>query len=190
MRKLIFITGVVGVAILVVTGSVEATQIVYQTPRQMGTESALVVRGKVTAVRSFWNDSQTKILTETVVTIDETYKGGSEDNVRILQLGGVVGTVRMHVHGAPSWTRGEEVVLFLERIDAGSYRVSGLSQGKFKVERDPVTGEAFVTYPMMDGAEVQGVRSAGDGGPVPQAVKMPLAKFIEDALGTSSGGTR
>lgn len=190
MNKIAVIGGVVCTAILLTAAWADATQIVFQTPREMGAESALVVRGTVGTVRSFWNDSQTKILTETIITIDETYKGGAGSTARILQLGGVVGTVRMHVYGAPSWTRGEEVVLFLERIDASSYRVSGLSQGKFKVERDPVTGEAFVTYPMMDGAEVAGAPSAGDEGRAPQAVKKPLAEFIEDALGASSGGAR
>jgi hypothetical protein len=172
-------------AAVLLTGAVEATQIIYQTPRQMGDEASLVVRGKVASVRSFWNDSQTKILTETVIAIDESYKGDGDVTARVLQLGGVVGTVRMHVHGAPPWTRGEEVVLFLESIDAASYRVSGFSQGKFKVERDPVTGEPFVSYPMMDGVEVLGAPSADGEGGVPRSVKMPLDVFIGDALGTS-----
>jgi hypothetical protein len=178
------------ITVLLLAGVVEATQIMYQTPRQMGDESALVVRGKVATVRSFWNDSQTKILTETVIAIDESYKGGGEATARILQLGGVVGTVRMHVHGAPSWTRGEEVVLFLERIDTANYRVSGLSQGKFKVERDPATGDPYITYPVMNGAEVVGVPSAGSDGRAPHSARMPLGKFIDDALGDSPRGGR
>jgi hypothetical protein len=189
MKRIISLACVVVFAVLM-TGAAEATQIVYQTPEQMGAESALVVRGRVANVRSFWNDTNTKILTETVITIDESYKGGGEATARVLQLGGVVGTVRMHVHGAPSWTRGEEVVLFLEPIDANSYRVSGLSQGKFKVERDPVTGDAFITYPMMEGAEIFGAPSADGDGRAPRSVKMPLGKFINDALGTSSRGGR
>lgn len=190
MKKFAVIGCVAGIAIVLFAALADATQIVFQTPREMGAESALVVRGTVGSVRSFWNDSQTKILTETVIDIDETYKGNAGSTTRILQLGGVVDNVRMHVYGAPSWTRGEEVVLFLERIDAGSYRVSGLSQGKFKVERDPVTGEPFVTYPMMEGSEPMGAPSAGDSGSAPRAVKKPLAEFIEDALGSSSGGRR
>ena len=183
MKRIILLTCVVAMLMI---GAVEATQIVHQTPKQMGEESALVVRGKVSSVRSFWNDSNTKILTETVIAIDESYKGGGDATARVLQLGGVVGTVRMHVHGAPSWTRGEEVVLFLEPIDAINYRVSGLSQGKFKVERDPVTGDAFITYPMMDGAEVLGTPSADGDGRTPHSARMPLSKFIDDALGAAS----
>jgi hypothetical protein len=184
MKRITLLTCVV--AAVLITSIADATQILYQTPKQMGEESALVVRGKVANVRSFWNDSQTKILTETVIAIDESYKGGGDATARVLQLGGVVGTMRMHVHGAPSWERGEEVVLFLEPIDAANYRVSGLSQGKFKVERDPVTGDAFITYPMMDDAEVLGAPSAGGDGHAHRSAKMPLSKFIDDALGTAS----
>ncbi|MEJ2721947.1 MAG: hypothetical protein P8181_12540 [bacterium] len=190
MNKIAVIGGVVGVVILLIAAGAHATQIIFQTPREMGAESALVVRGTVASVKSFWNDSQTKILTETVINIDETYKGGAGSTARILQLGGVVDNVRMHVHGAPSWTRGEEVFLFLERIDAANYRVSGLSQGKFKVERDPITGEPFVTYPMIENTELTGAPPAGDSRRAPQAVKKPLTEFVEDALGSSAGGTR
>ncbi|UCH84530.1 MAG: hypothetical protein JSW50_02220 [Candidatus Latescibacterota bacterium] len=178
------------VALVLMAGGVGATQIIYQTPKQMGAESTLVVRGHVATVRSFWNDSNTKILTETIVNIDESYKGEGETTARVLQLGGVVGTVRMHVHGAPTWTRGEEVVLFLESIDAASYRVSGLSQGKFKVERDPVTGDPFISYPMMGGVEVLGAPTAGEEGGAPRSIKVPLDDFISDALGTSQQGGR
>ncbi|UCG50446.1 MAG: hypothetical protein JSW58_09535 [Candidatus Latescibacterota bacterium] len=183
MRRPISITGVASVVLGLVIVTAHATQIIYQTPKQMGQESSLVVRGKVSGVRSFWNDTRTKVLTETTVSVEETYKGFGDGVVRILQLGGVVDNVRVHVHGAPGWQHGEEVVLFLERINAESYRVSGLSQGKFKVERDPVTGEAFITRPVLDDAELVGAPSREGAEKTSQAVKMPLDKFIDDALG-------
>jgi hypothetical protein len=69
-------------------------------------------------------------------------------------------------------------------MNGESYRVSGLSQGKFKVERDPVTGEAFVTRPVLDDAELLGAPSRDGAARTSQAVKMPLGKFIDDALGS------
>ena len=78
---------------------------------------------------------------------------------------------------------GEEVLLFLDRIDTGDFRVTGFSQGKFEIERDPVSGEAFVKRPMIEGAEVLGVQSQMDGDPSVHPKRAPLDQFINDALG-------
>jgi hypothetical protein len=160
-----------------------ATQIEYVSPRQMGDESALVVRGKVASVRSFWNDAHTKIFTETVVQVDETYKGGVVGSARIIQLGGVVDHMRVHVHGALEWHRGEEILLFLDRIDGDQFRVAGFSQGKFNIERDPVTGKAFIRRPADEGAEIQGAPPPGREGPFAQTSSVPLDEFVNHALG-------
>lgn len=143
----------------------------------------MVVSGKVEGVRSYWNDKQTKIFTETTIQVDEAYKGETASTVRIIQMGGVVGTVRMHVHGALAWRPGEDVLLFLDSYDADRYRVSGFSQGKFGVDRDPVTGEAFVTRPMLDGAEVLGAPARGGVTNATESARVPLTQFINNALG-------
>ncbi|NIO29562.1 MAG: hypothetical protein GTO29_13525 [Candidatus Latescibacteria bacterium] len=161
---------------------VQATQILYQSPKQMGRESPLVVKGKVATSRSFWNEKRTKIFTETFVDVDETYKGTGGSTVRIIQIGGVVGNVRMHVHGALSWRPGEEVLLFLEPYGTEGYRVSGFSQGKFEIERDPKTGEAFITRPALEGVEVLGAPVREGAAPVSRTVKIRLDQFIEEAL--------
>jgi hypothetical protein len=158
-----------------------ATQVSYVSPRQMGQESELVVLGTVSDVRSFWNESRTKILTETLVSIDETYKGQNGPTARVIQLGGVVGNVRMHVYGAPGWNRGEEVLLFLDSAGGGAYRVAGFSQGKFMVERDPRTGRAFITHPAMDDVEWVGTPS-GESQPPARTERTPLDQFIDKAL--------
>lgn len=165
------------------TPLVRATQVEYVSPRQMGEESAVVVRGTVASVRSFWNEARTKVLTETVIQVDETYKGEAAGAVSVLQLGGVVGHMRVHVHGALTWRRGEEVLLFLDRMEGTSYRVAGFSQGKFLVERDPATGEAYVNRPALEGVEVFGA-PPDDGRMVGRSpVLVPLDKFVNQALG-------
>ncbi|UCG53330.1 MAG: hypothetical protein JSW58_07195 [Candidatus Latescibacterota bacterium] len=183
MKHLVAFVCVLLVALLLLTAEILATQIEYVSPKQMGTESSLVVRGKVVDVRSFWNEGHTKILTETVVNVDEAYKGQAVPSVRILQLGGVVGTLRMHVHGALSWRSGEEVLLFLEPLETGQHRVSGFSQGKFMIERDPVTGEPFIRRPALEGAEVLGAPSRDKDPLISQTTKLPLDDFVKEALG-------
>jgi hypothetical protein len=168
--------------LLAVATLAQATSIVYRTPQEMGEQSSLVVQGKVAGVRSFWNEGRTKILTETLVDVDEAFKGSNPGLVRVVQLGGTVGTVKVTVAGALRWKPGEEVLLFLEAGAAGAYQVSGFSQGKFRIERDPETGEAFVSRPAIEDAEILGAPSDESAISTSREVKVPLAQFINDAL--------
>jgi hypothetical protein len=157
-----------------------ATQVLYRSPQQLGTESALVVRGEVAGGRSYWNESHTKILTETRINVAERYKGAAGGSINILQLGGVVGNVRMTVHGALSWRPGEEVLLFLEPFEDGAWRVSGFMQGKYRVVRDD-GGEPFVENAPAAGAEVVG--APGAEGQMRPSGPVTLDDFVNQALG-------
>ena len=169
--------------LLICAGPADATQVIYQSPQQMGTEATLVVRGRVTGIHSYWNESQTKIFTETVIAVDETYKGSGAPTVRVVQPGGVVGNRRMHVHGALVWKPGEEALLFLEPSSRGGHRVTGFSQGKFDIERDPATGRAFVVHPALGGVDVVGAPPGGGQAGVQRGEKTPLEQFVQQALG-------
>ena len=156
----------------------QATQVVYRTPKQLADESSRIVRGKVVAVRSFWNAEKTQIFTEARIKVDETYKGGALAEAWVVQLGGIAGHVNMHVEGALSWKPREEVLLFLESNPAGDFQVAGFSQGKFGIERDATTGKAFVRGSGFEGVSLVGAppgRSA--------AGRMPLDQFVTETLG-------
>ncbi|MEJ2719977.1 MAG: hypothetical protein P8181_02385 [bacterium] len=183
MTRTAFSVVIVLLVSAVFAATVHSTQIIYRSPKQMGDDASLVVTGKVSGVRSYWNDKQTKIFTETTVEVEEAYKGRAASSVRIIQMGGVVGTVRMHVHGALGWHEGEEVLLFLDAYGADRYRVAGFSQGKYGIERDPATGEAYVTRPMLEGTEVLGAPAHGGAVPAAAPARVPLDHFINDALG-------
>lgn len=159
-----------------------ATQVVYKTPKQLGQESALVVQGKVGDVRSFWNAKRTKIFTETRIDIDQSYKGNASASVTLLQLGGVVDNVQVNVHGAVQWQAGEEVLLFLEPYINGTFHVSGFSQGKYRVERDPDTGEPFVQAAVSEDVQLVGAPGVRPTA-APKAGLMPLTQFVNHALG-------
>ena len=172
-------------AFLTVVGTAaDATQVRYKSVAQMGSESAAVVRGKVTSVHSFWNEKGTKIFTETIIAVDESYKGSDQGTIRLLQLGGEVDGIRVTVHGALKWRTGEEVVVFAEPYQNGTYHVSGFCQGKFEVERDPKTGEAFIKRPALTDVELVG--SADADTRVQRGARIervPLDRFISQALG-------
>jgi len=158
-----------------------ATQLVSMTPRQMGEQAQLVVAGKVSGAQSFWNEKRTKIFTRIDVAVDASYKGATPAFVSLLQLGGTVDGVRTTVDGAIRWRVGEEVLLFLEPYTKGTYQVTGLSQGKFRIERDAVAGDAFISRPALEGVKL--VAAQGSASPGAAVEKMPLERFIAEALG-------
>lgn len=155
-----------------------ATQVNALSLERLGQEAELVVRGEVTAVRSYWNDDQTRIMTEASVEVAETFKGRAPGDVRVIQMGGVVDGVRMTVHGALSWTEGEEVVLFLESSLPGRHRVSGLSQGKFAIRRDG--SEITVRRPSLGG--VDWVGTGPSSATSLRELRMGLGELLERSL--------
>jgi hypothetical protein len=165
-----------------------ATQVLYRTPRELGAESQLVVRGEVVGVRSYWNEKKTKIFTAARIAVGETFKGSGASSIDVVQLGGIVGNVKMTVQGALSWKEGEDVVLFLEPYDGPSagpaaYQVSGFSQGKFTVGRDPRTGKSYVNRPESPGAELVSAPGSGSPEPSSKVENVPIEQFIDEALG-------
>ena len=133
-----------------------ATQILFKSPEQLGSESTLVVRGTVESVRSYWNEERTTILTETRIRIDDTYKGVAGTTVAIVQYGGVVDHVKVSVAGAVSWQPEEEALLYLEPFTSDTYQVTGFSQGKLNIVRGDRPGEIYVQAANLDGVELVG----------------------------------
>lgn len=188
MKILVFIL-ILSASLFVFSTVTDATQIRYKSVEQLGSESSDVVRGKVTSVQSYWNPQHTKIFTETIITVDESYKGSGDSVVRLMQLGGEVDGIRVTVHGALKWQMDEEVVVFLEPYENETFHVSGFSQGKFAVERDPDTGEVFIERPAVKGVHLVG--GADDGTEAQRAARIesiPIDRFITQALGRNKGG--
>ncbi|RJR29502.1 MAG: hypothetical protein C4574_03495 [Candidatus Latescibacterota bacterium] len=183
MKRTISLCVSVFLALAIVSVALHATQLMRMTARDLGAESSLVVRGSVSEVRSDWNATHTKIFTETTIKVAETFKGSGAPLIRVVQIGGVAGTVRMTAHGALQWRPGEEVLLFLELGRGGAYRVTGFSQGKLAVERDPVTGEAFIAQSQTETGPVIRI-AAGEAVPKTSGSgRVPLRTFVNQALG-------
>ena len=158
----------------------QATELQTLSAAEMGSAADAVIRGRVQTTRSFWNDDRTKIYTEIAVAAEQTYKGDVAGLVHVLQLGGTVDNVRVTVHGALDWTVGEEVLLFLEPFRENRFVVTGLSQGKYLVERDPATGEAYAARVPVRG---DGPAEAGAAKAREKAERQPLAQLLAAALG-------
>jgi hypothetical protein len=100
--------------------------------------SQAVVRGKVVKTYAQWKEEPTgsRIYTYAEVEATSVWRGApAGTRVTVITPGGIVGDLGQRVYGAATFTKGEEVVVFLfEGQDRGLYRVSGLAQGKFTVK--------------------------------------------------------
>jgi hypothetical protein len=131
--------------------------------------SDLIVHGTVRRLQSRWSGDGRRIVTDVEIQVTETLKGQASGTVLVTQPGGQVGDIGQKVSGLASFASGEEVVVFLSRQGPRAYRVSGLAQGKYQVQRpegDPrvlavpeSTGDAL----LLDAATRQPVEGASRG---------------------------
>lgn len=80
------------------------------------------------------------IVTITTFAVRDVIKGNIQATHVIKQIGGVLpsGEVGMRVGGVPTFTVGEEYVVFLAGVSSGGFSSPiGLSQGKFTVTQKP-----------------------------------------------------
>lgn len=119
-----------------------------------------IVVGEVVEMESFRQDG--RILTDTTVRIEETWKGESTETLTIRQPGGRVGDVATRVQGLANFQMGERSLLFLSDpgVDDHPWVISGLAQGKFRVTMGP-DGETELAVPELDGLQVMEPKAAG-----------------------------
>jgi len=79
-----------------------------------------------------------RIITESVVDVEDRMRGGTTSELRVTTLGGSVNGVGMRVEGAARLEVGERAVLFLRRVRGGpALTPVGMAQGVLPVARDP-----------------------------------------------------
>ncbi len=104
--------------------------------------SEVVVRGVVLSAESVEREGGA-ILTVTTIEVADVLYGNPSSVVTVVEPGGEVNGIGLHVSGAARFVVGEEVVLFGERPKGpyathfpGAVRPAAMSQGKFRVLRD------------------------------------------------------
>jgi hypothetical protein len=117
---------------------------------QLVHESASVVYGRVTEVRSQWTDDRRFI--ESVVSIEilKGMKGGARERIAFTVPGGQVGRYVNVIPGAPVFAAGDMAVFFLTARGARLPVTTGLTQGIYRVQRDARSGEMLVMPPVLD----------------------------------------
>lgn len=133
---------VVGAAL--VSLHAHATTLVALDVETMAKASDAIVQGTVESVEPKAVAGGSRIVTQVTVKVSQTWKGSVPARIVVTQPGGVVGNIGQHVSGVATFEVGEEVVAFLEARGA-NYIVTGMVQGKYRVERSPDGKSAGVT---------------------------------------------
>ncbi len=120
-------------------GSAVMAVIIPQSVDQLTANSTDIVRGTVVSQESAWNGDRTFISTTVTIEIADIYKGGlnTTTEVTVSTPGGTVGDTNIWVEHAPTFSTGQEVIVFLDQSD-GTYRVTSWEMGKYSVENDQV----------------------------------------------------
>lgn len=109
-------------------------------------KSGRIVIGKCFSTESRWNTTNTLILTTSRFVVSEPLKGASEGFIAVTTVGGTLDGITQTVSGMPQFLLEEEVLLFLEPSKNGNWQPLGLSQGKFRILRNRLTGEGEVVH--------------------------------------------
>jgi len=158
-----------------------ATQMRPLSIEQLTQKAQLVLRGTVSS-KTCQRDPEGRIYTRIELQVQDAWKGSPKANpFSFVQGGGVLGEQQVNVAGQEEFTPGEEVVVFLVLNAREEGVIVGISQGKFRVATDPVSGQQHVSN-LFHGAR----SSVAEGSASPP--KRPL--WLTDLKRQVQGGGR
>lgn len=136
--------------VLLLSLAASATTMLRADLPELAQTSDAIVHGTVRRVESRWSGDGRRIVTDVEIQVTEALKGEAGSTVLVSQPGGRVGDIGQQVSGLASFAPGEEVVVFLERRGKQAFRVSGMVQGKYQVQRSE-DGKSAMAVPEPTG---------------------------------------
>ena len=168
----------IAVCVCAAAASLSATTLVPADFGQMARESELIVRGTVVNVQSQMAGSRQTIESVITLSVAETMKGTAGVQTVFRVPGGRLGRYRRVMVGAPEFTVGDEVILFLKGRAPAIAMPYGLSQGVYRIARR--AGGTVVT-PAVTAAAGRVVRGDPSRRPLdPQAFARQLQLALTD----------
>ncbi len=128
--------------------SLPATVVVPAEFREIVTDAGLIVRGRVTDVRSFVAANNT-IDSAATIAVESLLKGQADTFVSVRVPGGEIGRTRYVMMGAPTFRVGDRAVFFLKRGPDSAWRPIGLTMGVYRLQADVSTGRPVVRPPVL-----------------------------------------
>ncbi|MFL6214131.1 MAG: putative Ig domain-containing protein [Blastocatellia bacterium] len=111
-----------------------ATTAVMLTDGDLIASSRVILIGDVQSVKAQWDAERQSINTYVKVNVTRLLKGELQNQTIVFkQLGGRIGDEATVIFGAPEYTAGQQVLLFLDTREDGTLRVAHLFQGKYDV---------------------------------------------------------
>lgn len=95
-----------------------------------------VVIGTVASLDGRLEETGRFVHTDVTLTVERYLAGTGDDTIVLRTPGGQAGGLATVAHGAPSFTVGERVLLFLTEWEDGTPKVLGYAQGKSTVRFD------------------------------------------------------
>ena len=161
-------------ALILVPEGVRAATVPWIDLEEMATRAEVIALGRVEKVESAWTPDGRMIVTTTTFEIEKGLKGGPWRRVSIRTPGGRIGDQIMVASGAPTFSEGERLVVFLERpgpdrgrdaVSETPFSIVGWNLGKMPVRHDPRTDRDIVHDPSRDSVTYLGP----DGRPIDRA---------------------
>jgi hypothetical protein len=122
-----------------------ATSVVIPSDEELVIGARAIVRGQVLNVSSAYDAAHNGIFTYITLQVAETYKGAFDtDTIVIKEPGGITRDFGSLIFGVPTFTVGEEVLLYLDTWPDGSLRVYQWFLGKFKITANLSTGKPMI----------------------------------------------
>jgi hypothetical protein len=103
-----------------------------------------IVHGRVLDVRAEWVEGGRMMTSTVTLDVIEYLKGDLGPSISFMVPGGELGRYRNIVLGAPVFSPGEEVIVFLNWRGSSRPYVLGLNMGVFRTVRDTATGRRMV----------------------------------------------
>jgi hypothetical protein len=148
MRRVI---GVVVLALALTAISLSADLTIPADFRTVVNDSSLIVRGLVTDVRAL-EVPGAGIDSIATFAVENVLKGTASGFVYVRVPGGVIGTKRFVMVGAPAFHVGQRAIVFLRPgVTDTAFRPIGLTMGVYPVQADPQTQRLVVQPPIMAG---------------------------------------
>ena len=175
-RAISGIAGALLLGVLLTPGAQALLQ--YQNTEQLVAGATDVVSGTITSAQARWEGGTSYIYTDVVVQIEDKAKGAlnKQSTVTFSQIGGRVGGLDTQVSELPSFSAGEEVVLYLQYVEGEGYLVYNGLGGKQLVSLDAATKTKYVATP--PDIKAKKAKTLAPGETVPD--KMELSDFMAE----------
>jgi hypothetical protein len=116
---------------------------------EMVTSAKDIAHGRVVDVRSDLTPDRRTIVTYVTIAVEQHLKGSFGEAVTFRVPGGQVGRYRRIVVGAPQFSPGDEVIVFLTARGPSIPYLFGLSQGVYRVSRRAGAGPLVTPLPAI-----------------------------------------